>query len=84
LKEALSILAGHLNPENGTATDEVNREMANEIGGQVDISYFIYSTGWLNLFKQNLEFSEHIKGRKTTGINFESLCRIYCSRDTNM
>jgi hypothetical protein len=52
--------------------------MENEIGGQVGVSDFIYSTGWLNLFKQNLEFSEHIKGRKMIRINFESLRRMYC------
>jgi len=34
LEEALSIRVRHLNPENGTATDEVNKEMANEIGGR--------------------------------------------------
>jgi hypothetical protein len=52
--------------------------MANEIGGQVEITDFVYSTGWLKLFKQNVEYSEHIKGTKTTGINLESLGRIYC------
>jgi hypothetical protein len=48
----------HLNPENSRATNKFDQEMAKEIGGQVGISY---STGWLNLFKQNHEYSEHIK-----------------------
>jgi hypothetical protein len=52
--------------------------MAKEVGGQLGIPDFIYSTGWLNRFKQNHEYSEHIKRGKMTGINVESLRSSYC------
>ena len=67
MEETLSIRVGHLRPENGAATDEVNKEMANEIGRQVGIRDFVYITGWLKLFKQNLKYSEHIKEGKRPG-----------------
>jgi hypothetical protein len=64
-------LIGQLNAKNGTPRVEVIKERTKEIGQQVDVVGFTFSSGWLHCFNWHHILSQHAKNCKMAERNTE-------------